>query len=112
MTIQTVIEVPSSSVTIVGASFAAVIALTSKVKDNFSFKALSYQHHHISDEFNVLYQDLNKFLKDTEENQFDEMNYRIILNRFNAISSKGHLQEVRSCRFIFCCLRDATDVIE
>lgn len=98
MTILTVVETDAGIITIVGGLYAFTITVVNKVKDSYSFLALSFQHFNIQDQYAEL-------LLEFENCGEDDSEYlRLLMNKYTLISQKSHIQSVQSCRYLFCCL--------
>ena len=97
MTILTVTGVGSTPITCVGASYAFVITIATKLKEDYKFNVLEYAHNDIKDDFAELKINFEK-LKYTDD--YRDIEKYII--KYEHIMKTSHLQTVKSCKF--CCL--------
>ena len=92
----------SVAITVVGASFALILGINNKVKDSYSFLALSYQHHSACDSYHELIYIFTHLLNECDSNLLECKDYDNAIARFIGVSQKSHIQTVKSCK-IFCC---------
>lgn len=87
--------------------FSMTIIISSKIRDNYQFLALSFQHENIENELINLHYDLVALKNDIEE--LSTTKYNKAISVYSNILIRSHIQVVSDCRSIFCCLKKAKD---
>lgn len=100
LSILTVLESDVITITVVSSIYAFLITIANKVKDSYSFLALSYQHYHLLDQFAEIQIEMQKAYDLNDVDQFPILIYRFIL-----IEQKSHIQNVKCSNCMRCCLR-------
>lgn len=105
MSILTVVEASNVVITIIGSTFAFFITINSKVKDEYRFLALYYQHIHALDEYSEIEVKFKELIKKLDEGFIvSSEDINLLVSKFENCKQKNHLQEIRDCRF-FCCFK-------
>ena len=100
MTILTVFETPTESVTVAGSTYALLITIINKLKDSYNFLALSHQHYSLMDQYAELKVDLQRSLND---DSFIESRIALIY-KYTIIEQKSHIQTVKCSNCLRCCI--------
>lgn len=105
MTIMTALEVDSIPITIIGSIYAFLLTINNKVKDDYRFVALHYQHVRASDDYAELQVCVKNLLAKIDHNvNFESADLERVINKYESIKQNSHFQEVKDCNF-FCCLK-------
>ena len=102
MSILTVADANSQVLTIVGSSYAFILTVVNKVKDSFSFSALSFNHYYVSDGYSDCKRDFTKIINDAESEDRSNFDRAVLL--YEETVKKGHIQSVKNCQ-VCCCLK-------
>ena len=108
-TIMSVIDSSADEIAIVSGVFSLVIIIASKVRENYQFLSLHYQHDHICKEFIDLHYELLKCLNDYNNDIFDHAVYEKNIIKYSVIINRSHLQHISNCRSVFCCISEPED---
>ena len=101
ITILTVYDASNEAVVITTSVYAFLITLVNKLKDSYSFLALSFQHYNLQDQFAEIQVDLFKAIHDNDELAINNLIYKYTL-----IEQKSHIQTVKCSNCMRCCLRN------
>jgi hypothetical protein len=103
MTIQSVNDVSNIDVTITGAIFAFLIAVSGKFKDMYEFQVLACHHSNAADEYAGLKNSFHSLVNDIELGRYDENIYNQYMLKYIYTNEKSHIQPVIDCKYLFCC---------
>lgn len=106
MTILTSFSASAVTVTIIGAIYAFLLTINNKIRDEYHFLALYYQHINSLDSFGeleIIFRDLVSKIDTGHIITRDELQTAVA--KFESVKQKSHVQTVKECKF-FCCLRN------
>jgi len=99
MTIMTVAEVDSAGITIVGATYAFLITVFTKVKDDYEFNLLNFRHASVMDDYSELNIQFEKL-----KYEFDNVKMESCIIKYESINKNSHIQDVKICYLgNLCC---------
>jgi hypothetical protein len=98
MTILTVLDSSDINISIIGGTFAFLIAISNQIQKNYNFSILNYQHSDLSQDFFDLE---NQFIVTSKKiHNYDD--YEKLILRYLNINSRTNILTVRPCYDIFC----------
>lgn len=98
MTIITVVEADSIATTVVGAVYAFLITLSTKIQSDFRFEVLQYAHSQVQDDYSELKCGFEKLKYSHEHIELEKF-----IIKYEHILKTGHLQTIKSCYFWCLC---------
>ncbi len=103
MILFVVLQVNTFTVALCSGIFAMAIIISSKIRENYQFLALSFMHENIVNELTVLHYEFVEIQTDYDNDVFDRSTYNKCVVKFANVLIRSHLQEVSSCRSICFC---------
>ena len=104
LSILTVVGAGSIPITVCASTFSLLLMIGQKIKDDYSFKSLSYLHYSSVDSYSELKQTFIILLNDIEKHKFNEADFDNLLIKYEGILAKSHHQTIKDCK-ICCCFK-------
>jgi hypothetical protein len=99
LVIMTTLDAEHTTTSIVSGTFAFVLVISTKVKDQMNFQALNIQHNNSLDSYSDIKMELEKLARSDDFH----LGLDTLLIRYEAVVQKSHFQTVRCC-YLCCCL--------
>lgn len=105
MTLMSVLSVPDQLIAITGAIFSFAILVGNRLRDEFDFKVLAFQHDSSADDYSELRQAFDLIVNDIENHRSPYSDLHTLMIKYEATIQKSHHRQVCDCNILCCCIK-------